>query len=112
VLTLATMRFADEVRPHDDIETGSGKDHKPAKKQLDAALAVIEELSTDWNPERYTDRYRERLENVIERKRKGETIKAPGAASASTPAPDLMDALERTLAELSAEGRPRQRQEA
>src|SRR5947209_11269521 len=59
VLTLATMRFADEVRPRDGFETGSGKAHKPPKKALDAALGVIAELSADWDPERYTDRYRE-----------------------------------------------------
>jgi DNA end-binding protein Ku len=112
VLTLATMRFADEVRDRDGIETGSGKSHKPAKKQLDAALAIIEELSADWDPDRYTDRYRERLEKVIARKRKGETIKAPAAATESAPAPDLMEALERTLAELSDGDRTRQRQEA
>jgi DNA end-binding protein Ku len=112
VLTLATMRFADEVRDRDGIETGSGKSHKPAKMQLDAALAIIEELSADWDPDRYTDRYRERLEKVIARKRKGETIKAPAAAAESAPAPDLMEALERTLAELSDGNRTRQRQEA
>ena len=67
-LALTTMLFHDEVRPTKPVPTG-GK--KPAKKQVDQAVAIIEELSTDWDPERYTDCYRERLRKVIERKRKG-----------------------------------------
>ena len=34
-------------------------------------MAIIEELSTEWDPDRYTDCYRERLRKVIESKRKG-----------------------------------------
>ena len=45
-LALTTMRFADEVRPR-AVPTG-GK--KPAKKEVDNAVAVIEELSTEWDP--------------------------------------------------------------
>ena len=100
VLSLTTMRFADEVRPTKEIEAATQKSHKPAKKQLDAAVAVIEELSTEWKPERYTDHYRERLQDVVDRKRKGETIKAPTQQKPPETGPDLMEALERTLAEM------------
>jgi non-homologous end joining protein Ku len=44
-LTLTTMRFADEVRPVDDVDAARQKSHAPTRKQLDAAVAVIEELS-------------------------------------------------------------------
>jgi DNA end-binding protein Ku len=64
---------------------------------LDNALAIIEELSTDWEPERYTDCYRERLKRVIDRKRTGERIRAPKPEQQPAPAPDLMEALQRTL---------------
>jgi DNA end-binding protein Ku len=99
-LTLSTMLFADEVRPTKDVEDAHQKSHKPTKKQLDAATAVIEELSVDWEPERYEDRYRKRLEQVVARKRKGQTIKAPKAVEQPEAVPDLMEALERTLAEM------------
>jgi DNA end-binding protein Ku len=99
-LTLTTMRFADEVRSSKDVDAPSGRTAKPKPKALKAAVAVIEELSTDWKPERHRDEYRKRLEKVVARKRKGETIKAPTAASEPEPVPDLMDALERTLAEM------------
>jgi DNA end-binding protein Ku len=100
VLTLSTMLFADEVRPTKDVEDAHSKAHKPTAKQLDAAVAVIEELSVDWEPERYRDCYRERLEKVVARKRKGQTIKAPKRQEEPEAVPDLMEALERTLAEM------------
>ena len=51
---------------------------------------MIEELSTDWDPERYEDCYRKRLERGRSSdKRKGQTIEAPeepeaAAAGAAT----------------------------
>jgi DNA end-binding protein Ku len=96
-LALTTMLFHDEVRPTKDVPTG-GK--KPTKKQLDNAVAIVEELSSDWDPERYRDCYRERLKRVIDDKRKRRTIEVPSPEKEPSPAPDLMDALERTLERL------------
>ena len=106
-LTLTTMRFADEVRTIKDVDAATQKSHKPSKKQLDAAVAVIEELSCDWEPDKFTDRYRARLKRVVDRKRKGETIKAPAASEPPAPAPDLMAALEQTLEQLQQGGSAR-----
>jgi DNA end-binding protein Ku len=114
-LTLTTMLFADEVRATKDIDAATQKSHKPTKRQLDAAVAVIEELSTEWEPEKHKDRYRARLKRVVDQKRKGKTIKSPDQAPEPEAAPDLMEALERTLAEMKGEGngsRKRQKQEA
>jgi DNA end-binding protein Ku len=95
VLSLTTMRFHDEVRPTKDVDTGG---RKPAKAQLDAATKLIEALSEDWDPERYEDCYRERLLEVIERKRKGRKIRAPKSSrDAGGPPPDIMAALKESL---------------
>ena len=101
-LALTTMYFADEIRSPKDVEAATQKKHRPTPEQLDVAVAVIEELSEDWDPKRYTDGYRKRLQQVVARKRKGETVTAPAAEDQPPPAPDLMEALERTLAALSA----------
>jgi DNA end-binding protein Ku len=101
VLQAMTMVFADEVRPLEDLDL-PGKDAKPAKKELDNAVALIQELSADFDPERYEDRHRERVLGMIERKRKGETIKAPGEPETPKAVPDLLEALERSLAEVRA----------
>jgi DNA end-binding protein Ku len=99
-LTLSTMLFHDEVRPTSQVPTGGKK--KPAKKELDQAVALIEALSTDWDPESYTDCYRERLRRVIEDKRKRRTIEAPQPEKEPAPAPDLMEALQRALDNVNA----------
>jgi DNA end-binding protein Ku len=93
-LLLTTMRFHDEVRPTKPIPTGG---RKPANKQLDQAVALIEALSTDWEPTRYEDCYRERLRRVLESKRKRRKIEAPKPEKEPAPVPDLMDALQRAL---------------
>src|SRR5437764_9567356 len=103
-LALTTMLFYDEVRPAKDVESG-GK--KPSKKQLDTVVAIVEGLSTDWDPGRYQDCYRERLKRVIDAKRKRKTIEVPKPEKEPKPAPDLMDALERTLERLRAGEDPR-----
>jgi DNA end-binding protein Ku len=99
-LTLTTMLFADDVRDTKGIDAAYQKSHKPTAKQIDAAVAVIEELSSDWDPGKHKDRYRARLKRVVDRKRKGETIKVPEDGEPPEVSSDLMDALERTLEEL------------
>jgi DNA end-binding protein Ku len=98
-LELTTMLFHDEVRPTKPIPTG-GK--KPSKQQLDQAVAVIEELSEDWEPERYTDCYRERLTEVIKRKRKRQKIEAPKPEKEPAATPDLLEALKQSLENVQA----------
>jgi DNA end-binding protein Ku len=102
-MALTTMRFGDELRPSKDIDSG-GK--KPPKQQLEQAVALIEALSADWDASAWKDCYRARLEDVIDRKRKGKKIKAPKPQEEPTPVPDLMAALERSLAEASGKERP------
>jgi DNA end-binding protein Ku len=100
-LTLTTMLFADEVRSTKDIDAATRKAHKPTPKQLDAAVSVIEALGAEWDPDKHKDRYRDRLRKIVDRKRKGATIEVPEPKEEPEPAPDLMEALERTLAAIS-----------
>jgi DNA end-binding protein Ku len=95
-LTLTTMLFADEIRPTKDIPSG-GK--KPTKKQLDGAVELIEALAADWEPDDYKDRYRRRLRDVVNRKKKGQTIEVPEKEEQPAPVADLLAALEQSLEE-------------
>ena len=94
LLSLTTMLFHDEIRPAKDVPGGG---RKPAKARLDNAVALVEALSVDWDPSRYDDRYRERLLEVIERKKKGKRITVPEDEKQPSPVPDLMAALEQSL---------------
>ncbi|MEA2290234.1 MAG: end-binding protein Ku [Solirubrobacteraceae bacterium] len=101
-LALTTMRFHDEVRPAKDVDTGG---RKPAKAQRDAARQLVEALSAEWDPAQYRDCYRERLLEVIERKRKGKRIVVPDAGRDEGAAPpDIMAALKASLDRVRAGG--------
>jgi DNA end-binding protein Ku len=97
-LMLTTMTFADEIRPTDPIEEMIG-DAKAPKKEVDAAVELIEAMSTEWDPTRYKDHHRERLMKVIEAKGEGAEIEPVEEEEAPSEVPDLMAALEATLAE-------------
>ncbi|MBN9622886.1 MAG: Ku protein [Actinobacteria bacterium] len=99
VLTLTTMRFADEVVPVDELEILPDKAAKPAKREQEMAEQLIESLSTDFEPQAYKDDYRDQLLALIERKAEGKEIVASAAeAPKATKAPDLMAALEESIA--------------
>jgi DNA end-binding protein Ku len=97
-LVLTTLLWHDEVRPAKDVPAPTKRD-KPAKKQIDQAAALIDALSCPWEPERYEDDYSKRLKKIIQRKRKGQTIEVPEEEKEPSPIPDLMAALEQSLAE-------------
>ena len=103
ILTMATMRFADEVVSPDTLDVSFEDDSKPAKRELEMAKLLIESLASDFDVERYHDEYREELLALIERKAKGEELIATPGAPKPTETPDLMAALEESLATVKAE---------
>jgi DNA end-binding protein Ku len=100
VLTLTTMRFADEVVPASELEEVlPDKAPKVAKREQEMAEQLIESLSTDFDPSGYRDEYREQLLALIERKAEGKEIVASDVEERqATKAPDLMAALEESIA--------------
>jgi DNA end-binding protein Ku len=101
VLTLTTMRFADEVVPTSELEDVlPAEKPKVAKREVEMAEQLIDSLTRDFDPDAYRDEYREELVAMIERKAAGEEVVAPpeGEAREATKAPDLMAALEESIA--------------
>lgn len=99
VLTLTTMRFADEVVPAGELDVLPEKKPKVAKREREMAEQLIDSLSTSFEPSSYRDEYREQLLALIERKAEGKEIVAPEVeAPKETKAPDLMAALEESIA--------------
>ena len=99
-LTLTTLLFHDAVRPTKDVPTPTKRD-QPSKRELDQAVQVIEALACPWDPSRYEDEFQKRLKRLLQRKRKGQTVKVPEPEEKQPqPVPDLMAALEKTLAEV------------
>jgi DNA end-binding protein Ku len=107
VLTMATMRFHDEVTPANELDGDlfeEEKPKKPEKRELEMAKQLIESLSSDFKADRYRDEYREELLDLLERKAEGkEVVAAPTEEPKPTKAPDLMAALEESLSAVRGE---------
>ena len=107
VLTLTTMRFHDEVSSPQDLDGEvfeEAKPKKPEKRELEMAKQLIESLTSDFDPDKYRDEYREELLDLLERKAEGkEVVSAPTEEPKPTKAPDLMAALEESLAAVKGE---------
>jgi DNA end-binding protein Ku len=99
-ITLETMLFPDEVVDTDSIEELSAADGgaKTTKRELDMAKQLIESLSGDFEADKYHDEYRERVLDLIERKAAGETITIEAPEPERKEVPDLMAALEESIA--------------
>ena len=104
VLTMATMRFADEVVSPEELDgVIPDEEEKPQKRELEMAKTLIDSLSSDFEPEKYRDEYREELMALIERKAEGKTVEPVSEKPKPTKAPDLMAALEESLAAVRGE---------
>src|SRR3954454_6791876 len=100
-LTVETMLFPDEVVDPGSIEelASADGDVKTTKRELDMAKQLIESLSGDFDPSGYRDEYREAVLDMIERKAAGETITIEAPEPERKEVPDLMAALEASIAE-------------
>ena len=99
-ITVETMLFPDEIVAPDSIEelaSGDGE-VKTTKRELDMAKQLIESLSGDFDPSQYRDEYRERVLDLIEKKAAGETITIEAPEPERKEVPDLMAALEASIA--------------
>src|ERR1700757_2104384 len=93
-MALFTLRAAGEVRAP---QFGSAEGDLDAE-MVAIAGAIIRQRTGHFDPSAYRDRYQEALQQLIEAKTKGLTIK-PRAASTPLPVVDLMAALKRSLAQ-------------
>jgi DNA end-binding protein Ku len=99
-LAMETMLFADEVIPAESLEelaAGDG-DIQTSDRELAMANQLIDSLASDFEPGKYRDEYRERVLDLIERKAQGETIVIEEPEAEPEKVPDLMAALEASIA--------------
>jgi DNA end-binding protein Ku len=98
-LMMETMNFHDEVVPPEDLdELLAAAEVTASEREVRMARQLIDSLTTEFAPGRYTDTYREKVLELIERKAAGEEIAVQPEAPQAAPVPDLMAALEASLA--------------
>lgn len=94
-LAIETIFYPDEIRPISQVPN-LPENIQVNDKELTMAKMLIEQLSTPFEPEKYTDDYREGLLHLIEQKVAGEEISlAP--AKPETNVIDLMAALQASI---------------
>ena len=96
VLVLETMYYDDEVRQPASLDGDlSFRDVKIRKAEVDMAKTLVENLSADFDPAKYTDTYRAELMKLIRQKAKGGELPEPKEQEGEVV--DLMQALRESV---------------
>ena len=96
-LALHTMYFSDEVRnPDRELELPETAD--VTERELSMAQLLIESMESDWDPKRFHDTHREKVEAIIEEKRQGHEIVLQEGPEPVAKVVDLMEALNASIA--------------
>jgi DNA end-binding protein Ku len=95
-LVMETIHYPDEVRRVADVPNVP-TDNKVTKKELDTAILLIDQLTSEFEPEKYTDEYRTALLELIESKRTGKETVTPQVKDIGTNVTDLMAALQASI---------------
>jgi DNA end-binding protein Ku len=95
-LVLTMMRFADELADMSAYTFPAAS--SVSRQELEMARTLVESLAAEWQPDKYTDDYRENLMKVIRAKMKGRTVKLASAEEPrSAEVIDLMERLRQSL---------------
>jgi DNA end-binding protein Ku len=98
VFVLETMHWPDEIRAPEFEELDKRVEVRDAEVKM--ARQLIQQLSGEFNPEEFTDEYRTRLEELVERKVEGEEVTVAAAPEEEpTKVVDLMEALKASVAD-------------
>src|ERR687889_651587 len=97
------------IRPRDGVlamETmlNAESDVQTSDRELTMARQLIDSLSSEFEPEKYRDEYRDRVLDLIERKAQGEEIVIEAPPEQPKEVPDLMAALEASIAAAKSPG--------
>jgi DNA end-binding protein Ku len=106
LLAMETMLFADEVVPPERLDDVLPAEVDAGERELKMAKQLVESLSGPFEPEKYADSYREAVLALIEQKAEGKAI-AVAPAEEPKPVPDLMAALEASIAEAKQRSKPK-----
>jgi len=97
LLVLETIFYPDEVRGIEQVP-GVPKNITVDPKELDMAVKLIDNLTASFEPEKYTDEYRQALKELINKKLEGEEISIPQEVPQRNII-DLMQALQASIDE-------------
>ncbi|MFD2923686.1 Ku protein [Halobacillus naozhouensis] len=97
-LLMETIHYPDEVRDVGEVPNVPEQTDL-SNKEMKTAVALIDELTAEFEPEKYTDEYRTALLELIEAKRNNEEVTTAKEKKRPDNVTDLMEALEKSLDE-------------
>ena len=109
VLALETLFFADEIRKPAELDVFPEERVPAGGKELEMATILIDSMSGPWQPEDFHDTYTERVERLIDDKRRGREIVTAAEPPEPTEMSDLLEALRRSVESARSAGRRAQR---
>ncbi len=113
VLALETMFFADEVRSAENLQIESLEDQVSIdSKEKELALQIVDNLTAEFEPEKYDNEYREQLMDIIRQKMEGEDIAAPVSPREEERVIDLMEKLRASIEATEEQAREEKAQKA
>lgn len=95
-LLMETIHYPDEVRRASDVPNVP-QDDEVSKKEIETAILLIDQLTTSFEPEKYTDEYRSNLMALIESKRTGKKLVTAKVKEPENNVTDLMAALQASI---------------
>jgi len=99
-IVLTMMRFSDELADLSEFRFPKAEGIRQPERKM--ALQLIGNLASSWEPEKYTDEYKENLMRVIQAKLKG---RKPRLQARETPqSADVVDLMARLRASLEGKG--------
>ena len=98
-LVMSSLAYADEVVDPADIEELQGLDDVEVNgREVKMAESLVASLSSDFEPHKYHDEYREQVMALIQMKADGEEWEVPETAAEKPNVVDIMAALEASVA--------------
>ncbi|WP_033828707.1 non-homologous end joining protein Ku [Bacillus andreraoultii] len=95
-LVMETIHYPDEVRKANDVPNVPSV-NEVLKKELDTAILLIDQLTSQFEPEKYKDEYRESVLTLIEAKRTGDETVRQETKDKPNNVMDLMAALQASI---------------
>ncbi|MDY7548239.1 Ku protein [Glaciimonas sp. Gout2] len=114
-LVLDLLRWGTEVRNWDELDLPEEgiKASGISEKEMTMGEQLVRDMSAKWNPEDFTDSFKEQILQLVEDKVKAgqtETVshidKEPGESSASARIYDLTEMLQRSLSNMGKSAKP------
>jgi DNA end-binding protein Ku len=101
-LLMLTMSYGDEVNPTTGLRELEGLEGDVDEQELEVARRLVASIAEPFDIDKYQDTFREAVLDLIDRKAAGEPIQLSGGPERPPDSPDVMQALQASLEQVTA----------